>query len=122
VAVRGRLVLTVIHSSAVPRWFPECDRAAPTVQVAQSDRHSAGGRLTGRPSVRKTDGLRTQFVGPLGTRVRRPDTFAERPTARDLLIQRSVTDRECSLLDEGQQCCGRRRLDRECSRGGRCGR
>jgi hypothetical protein len=34
VVVRGRLVLTVIHNSAVPRWFPEWDRAAPTVQVA----------------------------------------------------------------------------------------
>jgi hypothetical protein len=35
------------HRSAVPRWFPEWDRAAPTVQGAQSDRHSARGSAIG---------------------------------------------------------------------------
>ena len=57
-------MLTVIHSSTVPMWFPEWDRAAPTVQVAQSDRHSAGGRSRDGPaSARPTSNERWAAAG-----------------------------------------------------------
>jgi hypothetical protein len=53
---KGRLVLTVIHNSAVPRWFPDRERAAPTVQLAEWDRHSARGRLATRCLWKIRDG------------------------------------------------------------------
>jgi hypothetical protein len=56
------LVLTVIHGSAVPTWFPDGDRAAPTVQPAKWDRHPQGVELR-ITDVRQLIRFRHRFPG-----------------------------------------------------------